>query len=501
MKEKIIKAVIYICVAAVFFWLCFCSPYSLDDWFYGSARGVKYMREGWVGVNGRYLSNMMMMVFSRFYMCRSLFMGIVSFLVFWLIKKVASVSDNFALVPFAAFLFLMMSKDEFKSTMNWTPGFVNFTFSAMMVLLILFLMRDVFEKEPVHGPVRAAVMLLLGAATSLLIEHVSLYLCMAGVLLIIYTLIRWHKISIAHVTLLAGILAGTIIMFMNPMYRKAMSGDNTYKAIELSLIPMLKKAYTCAIDQILPNLLQRQTILNLFTAILAVLLVWRYYHTRNAGPVIRTILFLCMLINIGAFSYYYFANKNADFKILLSYSGYFELALAVLYYLAFAVLLLITVEDTGRRHRMLFELASQVLLSAPLLVASPVAARCFTPMYAFRVLLAAEMIDVLCHTQEDKMAEWQGMLLRFAAAGFITTGLCYLSLFSYIKAADTVRMSDMYAQIAEGKTVVQLEKLPYEDWIFHNGTPPQGKWMDMFKNHCGIPANIEIEITEFDGIH
>ena len=501
MKEKIVKTALYLCVAGVFLWLCYCSPYSLDDWFYGSARGVRFMREGWTGVNGRYLSNMMMMVFSRFFMCRSVFMGMVSFFIFWLIKKVASVSDNYALVPFAAFLFLMMSKDEFKSTMNWTPGFVNFTFSAMMVLLILYLVRDVFEREPKHGPVRIIVMLLLGIASSLLIEHVSLYLCMAGVLLIFYTLIRWHKIAPAHVTLLAGALAGTIIMFMNPMYRKAMSGDNTYKAIELSLIPMLKKAYACATDQILPNLLQKQTMLNLFTAILAFLLVWRYFHAKKPGPVIRILLYLSILINIGAFAYYYFVNRNPDFRILLSYSGYFELALAVLYYLTFSALILITVEDTGRRHRMFFELASQVLLSAPLLVASPVAARCFTPMYAFRVLLAAEMIDVLCHTYEEKTAEWQAALVCFAVAGFITTSLCYVSLFSYIKAADTVRMSDMYAQIAAGETTVTLEKLPYEDWIFHNGTPPQGKWMDMFKNHCGIAENIEIKITDFDGIH
>lgn len=51
-------------ILAFFIVLCFCSPYALDDWFYGSSSGISCMNQGWSTLNGRYLSNMLMLVFS-----------------------------------------------------------------------------------------------------------------------------------------------------------------------------------------------------------------------------------------------------------------------------------------------------------------------------------------------------------------------------------------------------------------------------------------------------
>lgn len=497
------RRMIIVCtgILFVFVLLCFCAPYALDDWFYGSSTGLRCMSKGFSTLNGRYLSNMMMMVFSRVFWLRALCMGAGSFGICYLTGRIAG-RDNPALPLLAAVLLLTMSSGMFKANIVWSPGFVNYTFSPLVVLLILFLLRDVFTTSlKAHRLSFAVATFVLGAASCLIIEHVTIYMCMMSVVLLLYTRLRHHKTLPAHITLLIGCLAGTAFMFANPMYRKAADPSDSYYQMSFAPLDMIKSAYHCIVKNIIPSLYANNIVINLALALLLTLLAFTALSSGRLRGKTALAVRLCTGDIIFTAAYFYFCRWNSEFQILLKYTPAFEILLMLLYFASTTALLFLCVPQQEQLHRMLFAAASELMMSAPLLVVSPVADRCFTPMYVMRILLAAELADYLCRGDGYKLlaARARSMFLTCGVL-FVALSLCFSSIFVYIKAADIARMDALYAQIEAGEPVVTLEKMPYSSYLFKGAVPTSEKWMGWFKDSHGIGEDVQIVLADFDGI-
>lgn len=501
-KHLPIVTAISILIAFVFIYLCFCSPFALDDWFYGSSTGIGCMRKGFSTLNGRYLSNMIEMVFSRAFLFRAVCMGACCFGIFHLIRTITG-KDNPAITVFSAFVFIAMARAMFKSTVTWSPGFVNYTFSAFLVLMVVALFKDIFTETPVNTPKKALLAFFLGIASCLNIEHVTIYMCMLSIVLIIYSGIRFHQIYSAQITLLIGSIIGTVIMFTNPIYGIIANPDEKrYYKMDFSFSAIIKSSYDCIIEHIIPNLFKSNIILDIVIAVLISLLVFTAIRHRNFTGFKRILLYLCSLYVCGTAAYFYFCHIHTEFRILLNYTPIFEIIMMIVYFICIAIVLFICPIDSSRQHRLIFEAASILMMTAPLLIVSPVADRCFTPMYIFRILLAADLADLLCRDMnKNLLISRVKALFTISTAIFLAFSICYMSIYTYIKRADIARMDALFSQIEAGETTVTLEKLPYASYIFKGAVPLSQKWMNWFKDKYGIDEDITIEIVDFDGIH
>ncbi|MCD7822091.1 MAG: DUF6056 family protein [Clostridiales bacterium] len=487
-------------ILAFFIILCFCSPYALDDWFYGSSSGISCMNKGWSTLNGRYLSNMLMLVFSRVFWIRSLFMGLVQFGICYLIYRISD-RKNSGLLLMAAFLYLMTSRSMFVSNIVWSPGFSNYTFSPFLVLVLLALLKPVFEGAPEPSKLLPLGTALLGLAGSLVVEHVTVYLCIVSVLLLIYCAVRYRRVYAAHVTLLVGVLAGTAFMFSNPIYQQAAGEDSGYYSMSLSIGSLIQSVYNLVSDEVMAYLMKANLVINLVFAIVMTLLVMRALRRGELKPMAALAVKVCLFIVIGASAYFVFLKLNSDVELLLKYTDAMEFVLMIAYFTSIIVILFLCIPQRSLRDRTIFEALSIVLLCAPLAVASPVKDRCFTPMYVFWVLLTVEIAAELCRTEEKYFPACAKAVTTLFLPMLLTVEICFGCIYGYIRLAENARMDSLAAQVESGATTVTLEELPYSEYVFRKGLPTSQKWFDFFKDAKGIDSEVEIEIVEFDGVN
>lgn len=59
------RAVFYSILIFFLIALCYCFPYTGDDWAWGSSIGIERYNNFFKGYNGRYLGNIMVMILTR----------------------------------------------------------------------------------------------------------------------------------------------------------------------------------------------------------------------------------------------------------------------------------------------------------------------------------------------------------------------------------------------------------------------------------------------------
>ena len=180
---------------------------------------------------------------------------------------------------------------------------------------------------------------------------------------------------------------------------------------------------------------------------------------KNISVYKQNILIVSEFITLVYLTYTIFTYIYHNTNIFVSerYRNYFEGLLGLLYGASVIATTAITITDKNRRFRILFEIASIIVMTAPLLIVTPIGPRNFFTNYILLVMIAIEMFDYLTI---DTKCNINYLLIPI----IIILVIFYMFIYGYVFKIETIR--NRY--IEENKTsaqVLYLPKLPFTEYM------------------------------------
>src|SRR5690606_8334124 len=130
-------------------------------------------------------------------------MALISTMLVMLIGRLGSQHQEGRMrTAIALILFLIVPVNMFGQTFGWLSGYVNYVFSAVLLLMYITINNKFLDAEEPQKFLRRdfLLMTLLGLLTPLVVEHVTLFIVFTSFLTILYTLIRFKKLYAIHLT-------------------------------------------------------------------------------------------------------------------------------------------------------------------------------------------------------------------------------------------------------------------------------------------------------------
>jgi len=469
--------------------LCYLFPYTHDDWDWGSVTGLERLKNSFDNFNGRWLGNSLGMLLTRVRILKSITIASTLLAIIILIKKLIN-SDKKYIPYFVIISFLLMPVRMFAQSFAWTVSFANYVPPVLIALFIIYKNKSVFqEKKEEISNKWILPFLLLGFMGTLFMEHLTIYLVVLGIFLLVVDFVKNKKIMLANIFYLIGSIAGSILMFSNTGYRTLFGEGDGYRSIEDGNIFI--RSITTYFGEFKNLLVNNNFALNTILSILALILIYQFLkkNKKTVSPFKKITLKVSSSILMFFLSYQFFlkmvANSNAfirdDFRRLI------EGILILGYALAIIATVLIAVLDKERRKRMLFEIGSIVMISAPLLIVKPIGPRCFFATYLFFTILAAEFLDLVLKNEKFDFT-W---MLR---TGSYTLISLFLIIYGYCFMIEQKRVNYMNEHKNEEKLV--LPKIPYNS--FMQVPNPGNDWFrTQYRQYYDLNENVELEFIDY----
>lgn len=230
-KSKILFSVVFM-LAIVFFIVLACfSPYSGDDWAWGSQEGVDRLNTFFQGYNGRYAGNLLILLISRSktadIIIKTVFFGAVCMLPFGWVK-----TKRISVFLLSFLLFLFMPTELLSQSVIWSSGFANYVPSAVIFILLINVLSQPFFGNALKTPPLFYICLCsLAFIGCLFIENLTVCLVLAAVLFMIASKIKFKKIKTPYVCFFISSCAGAGVMFLNSAYLSVLKGDDAYRSV------------------------------------------------------------------------------------------------------------------------------------------------------------------------------------------------------------------------------------------------------------------------------
>lgn len=473
--------------------LAYLFPYTGDDWAWGSRIGIERLQNLFADYNGRYAGNLMVLALTRSKFLDTLVMA-ASFVLICILSYRYSESNITAVLLFSAFAFFLMPKEMWAQAVVWTAGFSNYVPSALISVSYLVYAKEsagmkLYENNSVlkHG----IWMFILGFVGAMFVENVTVFnicLAFAGN---IFLYIKVRKMDYAHAGFLLGTLSGTYAMFSNGAYNKIMQGTDYYRDTPdgiLEMMPFVTGQAENLTNYIIYNNLIFVVVV---TVLLVILAVWKIIK-RKKSPVGA----LLVAVNIGCFQM--LRRKDAIwpkaerwFGLSDWMSGLVPTVIALLYVLSVLLAIWYFVEEK-RRVKMLIPLLCAAVALAPLLVVSPIGARCTFIAYAFMILFAADLFGYICKGIAIRKSLMSGV---FGVVVLVQL-LMFLRIFYPIHYYDALRLDFAKKQEAEGKKTVLMCDLPNAEYLW-NALPIYGNLTERYKLFYELADDLVFEYIPY----
>lgn len=501
-KVKTTEAVLCILAFIAFAAIVFCVPYFKDDWAWGSQIGIDRLKSGFADYNGRYLGNLLIIALTRVPVIRIIVMAAGAFLLTFLTARI--VDKRIALLfPLELAMVFAMPDDLFRQTVVWTSGFANYVPPVLISLAYILIIKDIVDKEPPKYSFAAvAGLFVMGVCGALFMEHVTVYNVLLGFAVLVFTQVKYKKICAGHVSFALGACAGAVIMLTNSSYGFISSGQDHYEYRSFAVGGTISKYFATIganMEKITDYFLECNAILNIALAVLACIVIHRFYKKNNvtkgkkfwlnvsAGFCVAYAVFCTVISVIDNI------NKNTYARDSIHFGWRF--AFTLLFTAALLIIICIAVTDKRARARMLFTVVSSYAFVTPLFFVTPITARCFLPCYAMMMILAGLLFKQVWDETENKE--------KAAKTAFCAIMVCvvllgvYLStVFVTIRNFTVEREEYIAAQIEDGKKEVILPQYPaYSSGYISGSTPGDGTiWEERFKAFYHIDEDIDLII-------
>ena len=488
-------------LVACFLWLTYLFPYSLDDWAWSGPIGQQRLDTWFENYNGRYLGNLAIILISKFKLIKMVVMA-ASFYLLCYIPYRCSGDKRLTVLAFSTFMFLCMPKVVFIQVVAWASGYTNYMLPMLVVLGYYLIVKNVFKDAPPKYSIFSSVLaLVLGFMGCLFMENVTIYTVVCSIALIVYTFIKFKKVYLNHIAYFVGTVIGAYTMFSNSAYTTIAAGGDDYRSTPTGLVELVKKVLENS-RSILNQFFYQNMLALIICSVLSILLVLVAYKTLSKK--VKTLSLASVFINVISLSVLYlryktdywrfFYRSGRDIEITTVIFAFF----VVLNFLSHLVNFIVAVKGETRQEAIFF-LFSIPLIIAPLLVVSPVSARCFYPPYLFLhylcVILFARLI------KELNVGEAGIKVIATSTISVIMAFLFfYVSMYGIIHHYDVKRGEYIEKQLKNGEQTIVCCRLPYEPFV-HGGYPTNQLWKDRYKLYFGIDGSKTVEYKvclEFD---
>ena len=484
-----------ICIVLFFCFACLALlfPYTGDDWAWGSSVGVDRLKTFFKDYNGRYAGNLVVLVLTRSKMLDAAVMA-ASFLAVCYFSYAYSADKTLASLLLAAVLFFKMPRTMFAQAVVWTAGFTNYLLSALITVLYLLSIKEITEKEISSAgepPVRCMWMFILGFVGALFVESVTVFNICLAVAGMIYMFLRFRTYRRTQVCFLLGSIIAALVMFSNGAYGRIAQGVDYYRSTPVGIEETIRVAVEHA-RLILKYMIYDNLLLPALISGLLMLLVLQRIQSGNGK--LRVIV--ASVFHAGSLILICLKNPIVE-KLTVQFAleglvkDLVPILFALLYGLSILILVLCVVEK-GRRFRMLLPFYSVPVYLAPLLIVSPLGARCVFQGYFFMILFA---VDLFGYVRKQILPEetWTGKLFGLIVAMQL---VFYYNIYYPIHYYDALRLNYIKVQVAEGKQTVVICDLPNSKYLV-NGTPSHGNLPERYKLFYDLDENLQFECITY----
>lgn len=500
-KKTVDKKYLLLCLGffALFAILAYFTPYTNDDWAWGGQIGIDRLKTFFDNYNGRYLGNLLILLITRSRTAMVVIMAI-SFAAICALPSIFSEKKTPAALLLSGVLFFLLPKKIYAQTVGWASGYSNYVPPMILLAAYYVIIKNIFDDEETkYGKLTPLATFLIAFAGSLFLENITLTNIAAGLLVIIFVLVKERKFHLTHVAYEVGAIVGAAFMFSNTSYRSIANGTSSYQQTShdiQGLAELVEKNLGEAVNNVFMNNMLICFIASFLFVLLCVVYAKRANTKRalfNAG--------LVSFMNLSALTVLFLKSKYSAWTVasdkittLLVWGS------AALYCLSLFLGFILCIENKQAKFKLLLLLVTTGAVVAPLMVvttqggSTSLDARCYYPPYFIICMMTVEMS--VCLFDEAKVRKSTLKTVSAGLAGALLA-LCvfYLSIFSYIHKFDVIRSEYIAKQISNKETVVKVTTLPYDDYIWAS-SPKNELWMERFKIYYGF-SDSELEYVKY----
>lgn len=469
----------------------FAVPYVHDDWDWGSQGGLKRLSTFFHGYNGRYAGNLLIMALTRSVLLKTAVGGLALFVTFMLLG--GSLKDEqIPLVILGAILFFTMSEAMAQQSIGWLSAFCNYGVGTLFILVFMKQAFSRLEGRKASSPFLCIGNLLLGTIGALFMENITVALLILSLMLCIYTAVRDRRLDGAVFSFFIGTCIGAVAMFSNSVYGSIAGNHDFYRTIAFyywddmgALLDQIRWIYR---NRLLRFLLNEN--IPLLFAVSGFALLAASKLRAHFSPC-RKMLCNGVLVALILYPIYVLITmQHSAWEAFLSYTGRMDEIFGLIYIGAIIALPLILPLECTKRLRMGLLLFAIGLLSAPLLVVTPVDARCFYPMFVLEIAYILELARV-CGWQESFGIYRLPLVATLAMLSFF-----WLSIYGRNAMVSDMRAKAAQEEAASGQTTIRLAQLPYEgySWI----STPNGDTKQWYKSFYNLPEDLIIDPVPYE---
>lgn len=473
----------YALMVGALLFLCFLFPYTGDDWAWGSSIGIERLNNWFDNYSGRYFGNMIVLALTRSNLLKTIVMAFCLSGIVVLVNKLTGESKIGFYVIIICMLFMPVV--VLRQAIVWTSGFANYTTSIFLTLIYIYYVNNIYEnKMPQYSKKTIPFLLLLGIANTLIVEHLTIYNVVLSIYVIIFTFCKFKKVFIQHLTYFIGTILGTAYMFSNSVYRSVASGKDAYRTIgsEEGIVGKSLKSY---FEVIMKEGFLNNVIVNVLLATVC-LIIWKQIKEKlTKNQLVLGQLSVWIIVAYAACSFGNCISRIEQLKLL----RYAEGGATILYVVALIVFLCIQPRTWNEKVKLLFILGSIGCMIAPLLVVTPIGSRCFFAPYVMFIYLIMELYGIINSDYKKVIDKLTQYCVIISITGFFY--LCYI--YGVIFISDNKRVEYAREDVADGKTVIQVENLPYAQYVWCSTPTSESVWEERFKLFYDIDENIVIE--------
>lgn len=457
-------------------------PYMNDDLRWGSADGIKRLKNGFQNYGGRYFGYYIILVLSRVKVIKTIYMSAVTVGVVYYMEKLAERRIAFYITLFAI---VSMPLAMFYNTISWVSGFANYMTSLFLTLIYICSLYDLLEKkEEKQKWIFVILYALLGAANALIVEHftlLNLALWSAGML---YAWIRKHRVYGMHIAYGVGLIIGTVLMFSNSAYSKITDQKDFYRGVRTTS-GIYNYRLVC----------EYGFFGSVFLNLLLFYVVYRFYQMEkeNLTGWKRRLYVSCMTV-LGIYALLggicAWIQGPANQQELPDLIRMHAIATTIFF---FALIIVVGIIALHKKYvlELALPVCSMLSTAALFVFISPVTPRCLAGSYFFELLLIYMIMKLL----PDWKKTWTKKCEKLLSVGILIGFGLYFIILCRVSIADRNRLLEIRRQIDEGNKKITMEHIPYENYV-HGITPKEKFAINGYKSFYHIPKKIKIKVND-----
>lgn len=458
------------------------TPLSGDDWTWASSIGLHRLLTGFIGYNGRLISNVLEIVITRNTFIRVLLYAVFATALVFLTTNIIFYKSKIQVWPYflTTGLYLTLSTEVYSQTFGWFAGFINYIFGMLPIFyFILWSLKHKDTQQPV-SLFSSGSLLIVGIVSSLIVENVTIYSLLLAIVAIVYFVKTNKSQLIGLYAYTAGTLMGAILMFSNPIYKTELTGNSSFRhvAFGTAMWTKVSQIYTSAMYK---YVFQENGLIILIISVCLIICLW-----KNSSNFLNS--FFKAILSLILMSYAFF---SAFIRNLLPTTN-FNLATVSNLLAGFSILFvtalclsIIYIDSSTIRWHLIFLILSALILSAPFAIISPYGPRCAFATICFMILAALELLNYVL-LEAFKLTHFSSSL------GLVFGSFTMLFILTIMTANGYInheRSAKINTQLINHQKIIYVSKLPFQQYNWDTSPNVTRFQHNMYMKRMHIPVN------------